>query len=46
MGAGGGGGLEEREKALGVFLSGNIVSLCKLKFMLPCINVIPIQGSP
>ena len=45
----GGRGLEGREKAFGVFLSGSIVdcgSLCKLKFMFPCVNVIPIQGSP
>ena len=43
-------GLVGREKAFGVFFEWKYmmycVSLCKLKFVFPCVNVISIQGSP
>ena len=35
-----------REKPLVCFEWKYCVSLCKLKFMFPCVNVIPIQSSP
>ena len=43
-------GLEGREKAFCVFFEWKYmmycVSLCKLKFVFPCVNVISKQGSP